>query len=251
MAKLKRDYYNDAEMNNYMVLKASSQMLEGIRSMSSVKSGKPMAEEWYGKGIITAEQKKNLKMATTYLKKFIDEGYDNRDEKTKKVIDKKSYKFDFRLVDDFTMQKVYSMMQHSNEIHLSREDFYDLVESKMYCECLDCKKDRNNCDTHSLFQKFIVPPPIRSTEEKCNCEYSYDSISLSGKDLIESGLSVGQLITIKNLLIQKITATRANMSDAQNKPSQAMYSAQLIELNNILCTLETAMNTINVSENEA
>lgn len=172
MAKLRRNYYNNGEFNNFMVMAAMLQMMEGIRGMGGA-IGEPMAENYYNKGIITKEQRKNLKMSYTYLKKFMIETYDNADIKTRNKMDKKLLNFDFRLVDDYSVKKIYEILNSTEEYRLSKEDFYLLVTKQVESGCADCVEDRNTCKMHDLFEKYLIRPQHRGCGNLPNCEYAF------------------------------------------------------------------------------
>ena len=173
MTKLKRNYYNATEFNNIMVMIAVEQMLEGIRGLGGT-TGIPMADAFYERGIITKEQRKNLKMVHTYLRKFTQEAYSNGDMKTKDKIDKKKYNFDFRLIDDFTVKKLYALTSSMDSFRLDEREFKTLVSSIVENKCKNCTSDRNCCPVHSVFVKYMVPPQIKRADvDLPNCEFAF------------------------------------------------------------------------------
>ena len=70
--KVSRGYLRQEEMNQIMMLGATHQLLMGMRSLTGVGDCVPIWEKFEQSGIITKEQIKYLKMATTYQRKFFE-----------------------------------------------------------------------------------------------------------------------------------------------------------------------------------
>lgn len=173
---VKRGYLKSDELNNFLVCHVMTQLLSGERKAPSTQHQTkvvPMWDEWIEKGIITKDQKKNMKTGFTFLRKFLDDVFSNNlDVKTKTVISKKSVNWSFRLMDDYTIQKIYTMLNNQQEVHMSTDQFYDLIEAKMHVSCKGCTKNRCECDFHTFLEDRFVPP--MNTEVECeNCEYAY------------------------------------------------------------------------------
>lgn len=172
---VKRGYLRADEMSNFMMIHVVHQLIEGFRSQSR-KTTEPMWDTWEKSGVITKEQKKNLKMACTYMKKFTSSVFnDNLDVKTKDNIVKKNYKWDIKLMDDYTLKRVYTMLQNNKEIKLTTDEFYDLIEAKHALHCRGCKKNRSTCDIQTFFENHLVPTVADREPEslQCNCEYAF------------------------------------------------------------------------------
>lgn len=174
---IKRGYLKADEMNNFLVAHVTCQLLSGERKAPTkdhvLTPQKALWDEWLGKGIITKEQKKNIKMGYTYFRKFLDDVFENNlDVKTKDTISKKSSNWSFRLMDDYTVQKIYRMLEAQKEVNMSTDEFYDLIEAKMHVSCKGCTKNRCECDFHTFLDSKFVPP-MREDSECVNCEYAY------------------------------------------------------------------------------
>jgi hypothetical protein len=102
-----RDYLNSNEKNQFMVLQSIVQMIDGLRN-SGVDGPKitNMLEEWSKRNNITKEEHKNLKTSETFLRKFLASVYERLSKKEQEQIKKKIMKFDFKLVDDYTLKQV-------------------------------------------------------------------------------------------------------------------------------------------------
>ena len=105
MGILKRDYLSSEEKNFYMVAKAFVQYLEGERNLDN-KRTEEVWEEWSKRGMATKEMSKNLKLVRTYLKKFCYEVEENLSDQELKKLNKQLMKFDYKLVDDYTLKKL-------------------------------------------------------------------------------------------------------------------------------------------------
>ena len=85
--KVTRGYLRQEEMNQIAMLASTYQLLMGFRSLHGVGDKEPVWEKFQKSGIITKEQIKYIKMATTYQRKFLDSFIgDNLDRKTKETI---------------------------------------------------------------------------------------------------------------------------------------------------------------------
>lgn len=173
---VKRGYLKHDELNNFLICHVMTQLLSGERKAPTSQHQvgvTPMWDEWIEKGILTKEQRKNMKTGFTFLRKFLDDVFENNlDIKTKDVIAKKSANWSFRLMDDYTVQNIYKMLNNQQEVHMSTEHFYDLIEAKMHMSCKGCTKNRCECDFHTFLESRFVPP-MNDKAECTNCEYAY------------------------------------------------------------------------------
>lgn len=167
-----RDYLNSNETNQFMVILALTQLLEGTRKMER-RSPEiiSMLEEWSRRNNVTKEEHRSLKTADTYLKKFVDSVYNRLSPKEQATISKKLAKFDFRLIDDFTLKKLY---RETNDRMVNavvpREQFNDWTEQVMIANCNGCTKDWNSCKLYEVFDDNFIP---ESSFNCSNCKYAY------------------------------------------------------------------------------
>jgi hypothetical protein len=167
---MKRGYLNRDESNQLMVIMAAVQLINGERNLEG-KAQKPMWEDWTNRGMMDKEQAKWLKTANTYLNKFIVEKLKDLDKEEQVKILKKIQKFDFKLVDDYTLQKLFRDMSDKMKfMTMQREDGYKWTEEIMSANCKNCTKDRQGCELHKIFEDNIIP---ESSWDLPNCEYSY------------------------------------------------------------------------------
>ena len=77
------------------------------------------------------------------------------------------------MVDDYQLQKVYSLLQSSKEVRLDRDSFEDLIDGMLYSHCKGCTKDRTECKLRDFYDDYLIPHTIKEGEPCENCEYSY------------------------------------------------------------------------------
>lgn len=168
-----RDYLNANEKNQFLVILSIIQLIEGKRNKG--KDGPKiitMLEEWTKKNNMSKEEHKNLKTAETFLRKFATSVYDRLSPKDQEIIDKKISKFDFKLVDDYTMKKIdRDISDRFVNAAVPRMQFYTWCEEIMNVKCNGCTKDWNTCDLYEVFENNFVPESGFNCE---NCKFAYN-----------------------------------------------------------------------------
>jgi hypothetical protein len=167
-----RDYLNALEKNQYMVLLSIIQLMEGKRNTGvNGPKIKNLLEEWTNKNNMTKEEHKNLKMSETYLKKFTTSVYNRLSPNEQKLIDKKLMKYDFKLVDDFTLKQVHrDINDRMKNAVVPRQQFYDWCKEIMSVKCNGCTRDWNTCELYQVFDNNFIP---ESGFDCTNCKYAY------------------------------------------------------------------------------
>ena len=177
--KVARGYLRQEEMNYVVMLASTYQLLMGFRGLHGVGDREPAWEKFQKSGIITKEQIKYIKMATTYQRKFLDSFIgDNLDRKTKETISKRLAKWELRVADDYQIKRLENLLKRNKEINLSLDEFYSLIDAKLYAECKGCTKNRNGCKLRDFYEAKFIPPiehwmETGNEEVACNCEYAY------------------------------------------------------------------------------
>jgi hypothetical protein len=166
-----KDYLNSQERTQLMVFLSILQMLEGKRrGMDGAKLG-TMLEEWSKRDNLTKDEHKFLKTSTTYLKKFSTSIFERLGLKEKQTLANKLAKFDFRLVDDFTLKQVHrDMTDRMVNAVVPRQQFYDFCKEIMEVKCNGCTKDWKECELHEMFDDNFIP---ESGFDCSNCRYAY------------------------------------------------------------------------------
>ena len=155
-----------------MVLQSIVQMMDGLRN-SGVDGPKisSMLEEWSKRGNMSKDEHKNLKTAETFLRKFLASVYERLSKKQQNELKKKLVKFDFKLIDDFTLKKIdRSIADKAHNATMPRQQFYDWCVEIMEVKCNGCTKDWNTCDLHEVFDNNLVP---ESGFDCQNCKFAY------------------------------------------------------------------------------
>ncbi len=169
-----RDYLNANEKNQFMVLQSITQMMDGLRN-SGVDGPKinSMLEEWSKRSNITKDEHRSLKTSETYLRKFLASVYERLSPKEQDLLKKKLMKFDFKLIDDYTLKQIDRNI--ADKIHnctMPREQFYSWCAEIMTAKCNGCTKDWNTCELHNVFNDNLVP---ESGFDCKNCKYAYNN----------------------------------------------------------------------------
>lgn len=167
-----KDYLSAAEKNQFMVLMSILQLMDGHRNggIDGPKLGS-MLEDWTKRNNMTKEEHKALKTAKTYLEKFTTSVFNRLSSKEREGLVKRLVKFDFRLVDDFTLQRVSRDIDNKmiNAV-VPRQLFNKWCEEIMCINCKDCIKDWKKCELHEVFEENFVPESSWSLD---NCRYAY------------------------------------------------------------------------------
>lgn len=175
--KVKRGYLNREEVNIFIMLATTHQLLLGYRSLDGKSDGIPAVEKLLKNQMITKEQAKNLRTAITYQRKFLESFIeDNLDRKTKETMAKRLVKWELRVVDDYQVQKLDNLLKKKEDVNLTMDEFLSLVDAKLYAECKGCAKNRQECKLRDFFEENFIPgiSDMKVVEEgKCNCEYAY------------------------------------------------------------------------------
>ncbi|MDQ0412705.1 DUF5651 domain-containing protein [Mesobacillus stamsii] len=167
-----RDYLNSNEKNQFMVLQSIVQMMDGLRN-SGVNGPKisSMLEDWTKRDNMTKAEHKNLKTSETFLRKFLASVYERLNSKEQDVIKKKLVKFDFKLIDDYTLKQIdRDIKDKITNAVLPRQQFYDWSSEIMAVKCNGCTQEWNTCQLHQVFDDNLVP---ESGFDCKNCKFAY------------------------------------------------------------------------------
>lgn len=173
-----KTYLNREETNQIVSMMAVLQQIEGLRSSNGDKL-KPIWDEWKSRDFITKEEGKNLKTAATFLGKFFKGVMSRLDKKEQEKVEKQLIKYDFRVIDDFTLKKIFrDASDRMKNAVIPRDQFEDLCIEIMEHNCKGCSKEWCNCRIYEIFEDNFVP---EGGFDKENCKYSYDEFELRKK----------------------------------------------------------------------
>jgi hypothetical protein len=169
-----QDYLSSEMRNQLMVLGSVIKMTELVPANQGKSAPQfiDMVESWDKRGVITLEEKKNLRTAITLMKKFWNSVYDRMGKKEQDQLSKKLMKYDFRLIDDFTLEKVYrDIKDNFKYVVMDRDtEFTPWCEEIMEVKCKGCTCDWKECRLHDVFDTHQIP---ESTWKLPNCRYAY------------------------------------------------------------------------------
>lgn len=173
---LKRKYLNTEEKNFYFVAKAFIQYINGQRNLNN-RSTEEIWEEWKKHGMITPSMQKNLKLVKAYLNKFCFELEDNLDKEQLEKLNKQLLKFDYKLIDDYTLKKMLRNVEdHMQYVSMKRDYFIEILEDVAEHKCVNCQQDYRSCPLYKALDDINVPPD----GEEPNCPYAANMVLTKG-----------------------------------------------------------------------
>ena len=182
MGELKRDYLTAEEKNFYMISKAFIQYCDGLRSLELNSSCNKIWEDWKSRGMLTGEMQGNLKRTYTYLRKFCYELEENLSKSERETLDKRIDKFDYKLVDDYTVKKLLRDIQdHMKYAVIEREKFEPVLEDIAAVRCTGCTANYEKCPIFKMLDDISVP----YVKEEPNCPYACNLSDFNDKELKE------------------------------------------------------------------
>jgi len=169
LSKFTRGYLNADEKNFYMVAKLFIQMINGEKNVNNQITNE-LWVEWKKRGMLTEGMQKHIKLVKSYLIKFCNDIEENIDDAERRKLEKQLIKFEFRLVDDFTVKKLYRDHKNNKYIVIEREKFNPIIEELAEIKCIGCKEDYKTCCLYKAFDDIS----LGRVEEESNCPYAVD-----------------------------------------------------------------------------
>lgn len=161
-----------------MVTKAFIQALNGERNIGG-KITEEVWNDWDKRGMMTSTMQKNLKLVRTYLSKFCCELEENLNKYEQDKLRKQLMKFDYKLLDDYTLQKVFRDMKDKMRYAIiERQLFEPTLEAIAEINCVGCTKDYKECPYHHMFDDLLIP----YVKEEPNCPYAVNLQKMSNKE---------------------------------------------------------------------
>ncbi|MGL5153104.1 MAG: DUF5651 domain-containing protein [Clostridium sp.] len=193
MCKLKRTYLTAEEKNFYMISKAFIQYLDGTRNLEN-KVRDTVWTEWASRGMITPAMQKNLKLVKTYLYKFCNELEENLNAAEIERLRKQVNKFDYKLIDDYTVKKMLrDVSDNIKYAVMERDKFQNIMVDIAEVRCVGCKKGYVGCEIHDILEDIGTP----YVGEQPNCPYACDLSELD-KDVIDRINNLKERLKKKN-----------------------------------------------------
>ena len=172
MSNLRRGYLNSKEEGFYIMLEAALAYISGETKETDIelnnKKTGDMIETFENAGMFTSSSKKNLKTGITFIKKFLEETYNNLDQTTQKRLDKKTNTFNISYVDKYTAEKLERDINNKTKYAvIDRELFNDIIEDIADVRCVNCHKNYEECSLYKVLEDSLTP-----AEGTGNCPYS-------------------------------------------------------------------------------
>lgn len=169
MGELRRDYLTAEEKNFYMISKAFIQYCDGLRSLEPSNGCNKVWEDWKARGMLTGEMQGNLKRVYTYLRKFCYELEVNLSKTEQEILKKRIDKFDYKLIDDYTVKKLLRDVSNNMKYAvIERDKFEPIIQDIAAVRCVGCTCNYEKCPLFKMLDDINVP----YVKEEPNCPYA-------------------------------------------------------------------------------
>ena len=169
MGELRRDYLTAEEKNFYMISKAFLQYCDGLRSLNPSDGCNKVWEDWKSRGMLTGEMQGNLKRVYTYLRKFCYELEVNLSKTEQEILKKRIDKFDYKLIDDYTVKKLLRDVSNNMKYAvIERDKFEPIIQDIAAVRCVGCTCNYEKCPLFKMLDDINVP----YVKEEPNCPYA-------------------------------------------------------------------------------
>lgn len=156
----KKDYFTSQESLEIMMLLSLKHNLDGV------------VDGWGARNVISPDESKNLKMARTYLSKFLESLFARTSKEEIKRLNRKMEVNTVRLYDKYQLDALNKKVDAAYEKTVLDSDQYCLFcENIMDVNCKSCTKCSSECELYDLFVDTLAPEP---GDNKPNCKYAYD-----------------------------------------------------------------------------
>lgn len=154
-----KDYLSSSEREKYLTV---AKLMDGIDEMIL----------WADRGVITKEERKNLKMASTLIYKSLDSIIDRLNPSAKRTM-ANAMKDSVVLLDNNFGLKQYLKKKKADEklAFEENEDYFNLVEEVAFQNCNGCKKHCTECRYYELWEELYISDMGANYG---NCRFAYD-----------------------------------------------------------------------------
>jgi len=157
---MKRNYLNKDELNDML-------LIGGLMDTSAkIRKG------WKDRGMMSAEQHKQVKIAETYLKKFYTGVLEQLPVKEVRKLHNYLKEFHFKIYDKYTQNIVFGEYEDACKVmYMTREMFFDWTCEIIDIKCRNCTKCWDGCTFYEMLQANLIPEPTGF--DRPNCRYSF------------------------------------------------------------------------------
>lgn len=164
MSKLPRKYLNSKEEGYFLMLAAALAYINGETEETDKDN---MIERYSNARMLTSTSKKNLKTGITFIKKFLEETYNNLDHTTQKRLEKKTTTFNIVFTDKYTANKLNRELSNKMKYAVIKRELFDEIIEDACQRCVNCKKDYESCELYKCLEDSLTP-----CNSEGNCPYS-------------------------------------------------------------------------------
>lgn len=153
-------YLNQKQMNNCMILFCVMDTVEEI------------VEEWDKHDNLTKEERKAIRTANTYCKKFLSLLQARIPDKEKGKLLKRYSNFSIKIMDEWLLSKFNKEMNEKGQTVMMDRKLFDVFGYELCkVKCKDCNASHSDCKLHDVLYENLYP----YAGYKKNCPYAYHS----------------------------------------------------------------------------
>lgn len=165
-----KNYLSSGEREKYLL---TAKLMDSIDEMI----------EWAERDVISKEERKNLKMASTLIYKSLNSIIDRLNQDAKRALANALDSSGVCLTNEYGISQ-YKKKKVADEEAAFEEnkDYYDLVEAVCFNECNGCTKEGTKCDYYKLWEELYISD---MGDPFGNCRFAYN-MPLKKEEKIEN-----------------------------------------------------------------
>ena len=157
-------------MKDYFTSREQMEIMLMITLQSTLKE---VLEDWDKRKCLTKDERRNLKMSSTYMTKFINSLFSRMNKEEIETLNKKMSKNTVRLYDKYELDRLNKKINDAYAVtKLTEDEFCTIAEQIMDINCKNCNKNRHECMLYKVFDENNAPEMTGETFD--NCKYHYE-----------------------------------------------------------------------------
>lgn len=154
-----KDYLNSNEREIFLLV---AKLMDGIDKMV----------EWEQRGVISKEEKKNFKTASTLIYKSLNSILDRLNQSNKKSIANSLENSGVFLTNKYGIQQyMRKKLADENACFEENKDYFNLVEEVAFQNCNGCEKHCTECRYYELWEDLYISD---MGDPFGNCRFAYN-----------------------------------------------------------------------------
>lgn len=126
---------------------------------------------WNGRGQLTKDEHRSLKMVHTYIEKFYKSVLARLDKKESTKINKRRSNYSFEFLDRYSQKRIFGEWEAEYQVvKMPREVFEDWTEKVLESHCKNCNTNFGDCKLYDLLDDCLV---AESGHDLKNCKFAY------------------------------------------------------------------------------